>query len=117
MLPRAYWGMTRPPFLRRLGRQEQIKTFACFAAALRKGGLDTRRIKTDRPRHLSGTIRAALDKVAQACRLNTFESPIHDNSGRLEPVLALQLRATPTRTLGLNNSRRCHWKSWTERDE
>jgi hypothetical protein len=30
--------------------------------------------------------------VAQAYRLNQFESPIHDRRGRLEPILALQLR-------------------------
>jgi hypothetical protein len=30
--------------------------------------------------------------VAQAYRLNQFESPIHDRHGRIEPVLALQLR-------------------------
>jgi hypothetical protein len=30
--------------------------------------------------------------VAQASRLNQFESPIHDRHGRIEPILALQLR-------------------------
>jgi hypothetical protein len=30
--------------------------------------------------------------VAQAYRLNQFESPIHDRHGQLEPILALQLR-------------------------
>ena len=30
--------------------------------------------------------------MAQAYRLNQFESPIHDGRGRLEPILALQLR-------------------------
>jgi hypothetical protein len=30
--------------------------------------------------------------VAQAYRLNQFESPIHDRHGQIEPVLALQLR-------------------------
>ncbi len=30
--------------------------------------------------------------MAQAFRLNQFESPIHDRHGRLKPILALQLR-------------------------
>ncbi|KAI2491163.1 hypothetical protein MHU86_23390 [Fragilaria crotonensis] len=34
---------------------------------------------------LSGSIRATLDGVAQAFRLNKFESPIHDAAGRLDP--------------------------------
>ena len=85
-------GCTLDPFLRRLGRRDRIETFACFAAALREGGLDTGRTKTDRTRALSGTIRATLDGVAQAYRLHKFESPIHDTSGRLERVLALQLK-------------------------
>ena len=38
-------------------------------------------------------IRVALDGVAQAYRLHQLESPIHDASGRLEPVLALQLKS------------------------
>jgi hypothetical protein len=42
---------------------------------------------------MSSTIRAALDGVAQTFRLtNQFESPIHDAAGRLDPLLALQLK-------------------------
>ena len=41
---------------------------------------------------MSGTIRAALDGVAQTFRLHELESPIHDAAGRLEPLLALQLK-------------------------
>jgi hypothetical protein len=40
--------------------------------------------------------------VAQASRLNKFESPIHDNSGRLEPVLALQLKGYADEDPGTN---------------
>ncbi len=80
------------PFLRQLGQREQLETFACFAAALREGRMDARRRSTDCIRALAGTVRAVLDGVAQAYRLNQFESPIHDGRGRLEPILALQLR-------------------------
>ncbi len=80
------------PFLRQLGRQEQLETFACFAAALREGQLDARRASTDHTRASTGTVCATLDGVAQAYWLNQFESPIHDRHGRLKPILALQLR-------------------------
>jgi hypothetical protein len=80
------------PFLRQLGRREQLETFACFAAALGEGRLDAQRTSTDCTRASAGTVRAALNGVAQAYRLNQFESPIHDGRGRLEPILALQLR-------------------------
>jgi hypothetical protein len=70
------------PFLRRLGRRERIETFVCFAAALREGS-DAGRTKADRTRTLSGTFRATLDGVAQTYRRNQFDSPIHDQHGRL----------------------------------
>jgi hypothetical protein len=41
---------------------------------------------------MSSTIRATLDGVAQTFRLNKLESPIHDTAGRLDPLLALQLK-------------------------
>jgi hypothetical protein len=41
---------------------------------------------------MSSTICAALDGVAQTFRLNQFESPIYDAAGRLDPLLALQLK-------------------------
>jgi hypothetical protein len=80
------------PFLRQLGRWERLETFACFAAALREGRLDAQTTSTNCARALAGTFRATLDGVAQAYRLHKFESPIHDRHGRLEPILALQLR-------------------------
>jgi hypothetical protein len=79
------------PFLKQLGRRDRIETFACFAAALREGGLDTGRTETDGTRTLSGTTRATLDGVALAYRLQKFESPIHDTCGQLERVLAFWL--------------------------
>ena len=47
---------------------------------------------------MSGTIRAALDGVAQTFRLKKIESPIHDATGRLNPLLALQLKSAQTMT-------------------
>jgi hypothetical protein len=41
---------------------------------------------------MSGTIRATLDGVAQTFRLNKLESRVHDAAGRLDPLLALQLK-------------------------
>ncbi|KAI2497778.1 hypothetical protein MHU86_16720 [Fragilaria crotonensis] len=56
---------------------------------------------------LSGSIRATLDGVAQAFRLNKFESPIHDAAGRLDPLLALQLKRYADEDPGPTHSRRC----------
>jgi hypothetical protein len=36
-------GKRLDPFLRQLGQQERLETFACFAATLREGQLDARR--------------------------------------------------------------------------
>ncbi len=94
-------GVRLDPFLRRLGRRERLETFACFAAALREGQLDAQRAAKNRARASAGTVRATLDGVAQAYRLNQFESPIHDRHGRIEPDMR-------TRTPGYNSSRRCH---------
>ncbi|KAI2505717.1 hypothetical protein MHU86_8679 [Fragilaria crotonensis] len=90
-IPRA--SRSRPrPFLRRFGRNERTEIFACFAAALRDGRLRSRQPATDGNGAMSGTIRATLDGVAQTFRLNKLESPIHDSAGRLDPLLALQLK-------------------------
>jgi hypothetical protein len=94
------------PFLRQLGRQERLETFTCFAGALREGQLDAGRTSTSRARASARTICATLDGVAQASRLNQFESPIHDQHGQLKPVLAIQLRGYA----GYNSSRRCPLK-------
>ncbi|KAI2492534.1 hypothetical protein MHU86_22016 [Fragilaria crotonensis] len=45
------------------------------------------------PRRQASTVRAALDNVAQAYRANKFGSPMHDSRGRLDAVLAAQLRS------------------------
>ncbi|KAI2511527.1 hypothetical protein MHU86_2963 [Fragilaria crotonensis] len=71
---------------------------------------------------LSGSIRATLDGVAQAFRLNKFESPIHDAAGRLDPLLALQLKRyadedpgpTPQQALPLEVIRKV--RSWARNE-
>ncbi|KAI2497773.1 hypothetical protein MHU86_16715 [Fragilaria crotonensis] len=65
--------------------EAKAETFACFAAALRDGRLRSRQPQEAGNGPLSGSIRATLDGVAQAFRLNKFESPIHDAAGRLDP--------------------------------
>ncbi|KAI2497933.1 hypothetical protein MHU86_16539 [Fragilaria crotonensis] len=55
-------------------------------------GFASRQPATDGNGAMSGTIRATLDGVAQTFRLNKLESPIHDSAGRLDPLLALQLK-------------------------
>ncbi len=40
----------------------------------------------------AGTVCAAIDSVAQTYRANKLSSPAHDSRGRLDPVLAAQLR-------------------------
>jgi hypothetical protein len=40
----------------------------------------------------AGTVRAAIDGVAQTYQANKLNSPAHDSQARLEPVLAAQLR-------------------------
>jgi hypothetical protein len=101
-------GDDSTPFLRRLGRRERLETFACFAAALREGRLGAQRAAMNRARASAGTVRATLDGVAQAYRLNQFESPIHDRHGRIEPVLALQLRGYADEDPGVKQQQRCH---------
>ena len=85
-------GVELDPFLVQFGRKERTETLACFAAALRDGRLRSRLPETAGHGSMSSTIRAALDGVAQTFRLNQFESPIHDAAGRLDPLLALQLK-------------------------
>lgn len=40
----------------------------------------------------AGTVRAAIDGVVQTYRANKLSSPAHDSRGRLDPLLAAQLR-------------------------
>ncbi|KAI2505693.1 hypothetical protein MHU86_8752 [Fragilaria crotonensis] len=46
-----------------------------------------------RPRRQASTVRSALDDVAQAYRAHKFVSPVHDSRGRLDAVLAAQLKS------------------------
>ncbi|KAI2489506.1 hypothetical protein MHU86_25083 [Fragilaria crotonensis] len=110
------------PFLQGLGREAKAETFACFAAALRDGRLRSRQPQEAGNGPLSGSIRATLDSVAQAFRLNKFESPIHDAAGRLDPLLALQLKRyadedpgpTPQQALPLEVIRKV--RSWARNE-
>ena len=71
---------------------------------------------------MSGTIRAALDGVAQTFLLNKLESPIHDAVGRPDPLLALQLKKyadddpgpTPQQAVPLEVM--CKVRSWTRNE-
>ena len=86
-------GLHLEPFLGRFGRTQKIEVFASFAAALRGGErLGAGQREGSCHGRKSGTIRTTLDSVAQTFRLHKLESPIHDSAGRLEPVLALQLK-------------------------
>ncbi|KAI2500083.1 hypothetical protein MHU86_14410 [Fragilaria crotonensis] len=115
-------GVGREPFLQGLGREAKAETFACFAAALRDGRLRSRQPQEAGNGPLSGSIRATLDGVAQAFRLNKFESPIHDAAGRLDPLLALQLKRyadedpgpTPQQALPLEVIRKV--RSWARNE-
>ena len=115
-------GLGREPFLQGLGREAKAETFACFAAALRDGRLRSRQPQEAGNGPLSGSIRATLDSVAQTFRLNKFESPIHDAAGRLDPLLALQLKRyadedpgpTPQQALPLEVIRKV--RSWARNE-
>jgi hypothetical protein len=67
--------------------------FTCFAVALREGWTrDARRDVGPGTGLQASTVRAALDGVVQTYRAHQFGSPIHDARGRIEPVLAAQLK-------------------------
>ncbi|KAI2509947.1 hypothetical protein MHU86_4512 [Fragilaria crotonensis] len=99
-------GNENDPFLLRLKPEERIEVFTGFAAAIREGwtgGADDRdegRPSTQRTGHThgsrvgrkAGTVRAAIDGVVQTYRANKLGSPAHDSRGRLDPLLAAQLR-------------------------
>ncbi len=85
-------GQLLEPFLGRLGRTQKVEVFASFAAALWGERLGARQREGPRHGRKSGNIRTTLDGVAQTFRLHKFESPIHNAAGRLEPILALQLK-------------------------
>ncbi|KAI2510458.1 hypothetical protein MHU86_3878 [Fragilaria crotonensis] len=86
--------------------EERVEVLTCFAAAIREGwtggdddGRDDRRTATSAGEpygactgRKAGTVRAAIDGVVQTYRANKLISPAHDSRGRLEPLLAAQLR-------------------------
>ncbi|KAI2503360.1 hypothetical protein MHU86_11080 [Fragilaria crotonensis] len=121
-IPRTNRRSREGAFLQGLGREAKAETFACFAAALRDGRLRSRQPQEAGNGPLSGSIRATLDGVAQAFRLNKFESPIHDAAGRLDPLLALQLKRyadedpgpTPQQALPLEVIRKV--RSWARNE-
>ena len=118
-------GQYLDPFLGRFGRTQKIEIFASFAAALRGERLSAGQREGSRHGRKSGTIRTTLDGVAQTFRRHKFESPIHDEAGRLEPVLALQLKGyanedpdpRPQQALPLEVVRRVLAMRSTARDE
>jgi hypothetical protein len=99
--------------------------FSSFVAALRGERLGAGQREGSRHGRKSGTIRTTLDGVAQTFRLHKFESPIHDAAGRLEPVLALQLKGyadedpdpRPQQALPLEVVKRVRAMRTTARDE
>ncbi|KAI2512435.1 hypothetical protein MHU86_1888 [Fragilaria crotonensis] len=113
---------SRESLFSRTRTKAKAETFACFAAALRDGRLRSRQPQEAGNGPLSGSIRATLDGVAQAFRLNKFESPIHDAAGRLDPLLALQLKRyadedpgpTPQQALPLEVIRKV--RSWARNE-
>ena len=115
-------GVILDPFLLKFGRTERTEVLACFAAAIRDGRLHSRLPMTTGHGPMSGTIRATLDGVAQTFRLNKLESPIHDAAGRLDPLLALQLKKyadddpgpTPQQAVPLEVIRKV--RSWTRNE-
>ncbi len=118
-------GQLLEPFLGRLGRTQKVEVFASFAAALRGERLGAGQREGPRHGRKSGTICTTLDGVAPTFRLHQFESPIHDAAGRLEPVLALQLKGyadedldpRPQQALPLEVVRRVLAMRTTARDE
>ncbi|KAI2499964.1 hypothetical protein MHU86_14538 [Fragilaria crotonensis] len=78
-----------------LDRAEQIDLFSCFAAAIREGlsvAKDAGRAAGSCHGRQASTVRATLDGVAQAFRAYKLSSPVHESRGRLEPILAAQLK-------------------------
>ncbi|KAI2497537.1 hypothetical protein MHU86_16940 [Fragilaria crotonensis] len=84
-IPRTNRRSRREPFLKDSDEKRKQKRSPAAAA-----GTDGRSRQPQEAGNgpLSGSIRATLDGVAQAFRLNKFESPIHDAAGRLDPLLA-----------------------------
>ncbi len=88
-------GHHRDPYLDSLDRWERIDLLSCFAAAVREGwsrATDAGHAVGTRSRRQASTVRATLDGMAQAFRVSKLGSPMHDSRGRLEPILAAQLR-------------------------
>ncbi|KAI2509979.1 hypothetical protein MHU86_4405 [Fragilaria crotonensis] len=74
-------------------RGEQLALFSCFtAAAVREGWSipgTTDRVMRACSGWQAGTVRAAIDSVAQALQVHKHGSPMHDTRGRLKPVWPL----------------------------
>ena len=77
------------PFLTTLLPHERTRLIGAFAHAYRLGRFST--AESPDPR-ASGTVRDAIDAVAEAYRNNGHPSPIHDRNGNFEKVLSAQLK-------------------------
>ncbi|KAI2493659.1 hypothetical protein MHU86_20874 [Fragilaria crotonensis] len=85
---------TQDQILRGLKSEDRLDLFTCFAAAIREGWDGSPGFVNEcRPRRQASTVRSALDDVAQAYRAHKFVSPVHDPRGRLDAVLAAQLKS------------------------
>ena len=88
-------GHNDDPFLQQLPPNQHHRLFCLFAAAVRENGpsINGQPVSSKtRPTVQEGSVRAALDAVAQTFRTNQLSSPIHDASGRLNFVLGRQLK-------------------------